>query len=170
MPFMISCVWSSLVLCFHWTSLLPNLKFQINSLVVRSLPEAFFPVFYDTCCHFPEAPTTGVISRNPEHQIMSFDTICVTSCSLPIHPGFLSKVIIINWKSWKSSSRVPKFQVSCLGLRGNGSCFLDTLAMRLPCFSRNFVKFSFLISKSFSEMENENKRRLWAASFREPGY
>lgn len=92
-------------------------------------------------------PTSGVISWNQEYQIPSFDTICVTSCSLPIYPGFFSRVIIINWKAWEAAAESPGVKLlaqACLGTGNISWTFSDCEI--IPRFAVNFLKFSFLMS------------------------
>lgn len=92
----------------------------------------------------PRGPTAGVVSRNPEYHIPSFDTIRVTSCSLPVSPGSFSRAILINWKSRKPTAEVPGFKFPARALAGTGNTPRTYSGHEiLLCFLLNFLFVCF---------------------------
>lgn len=121
----------------------PDLEFPVESLLwsgaARGLPGC---LSYTSSP--PRGPTAGVVSRNPEYHIPSFDTIRVTSCSLPVSPGSFSRAILINWKSRKPTAEVPGFKFPARALAGTGNTPRTYSGHEiLLCFLLNFLFVCF---------------------------
>lgn len=173
MLFMIPCLWpgTRLGLCFHWIVLLPNLGFQIIPSWSRVClkPSSQFSLI--RVVTFQEPPP-WVSSA----QIRNIRSWALTPSVWPAAPFLYIPASFP--KLWSSVGRVensaaesPVFKFLAQDYVGVGHIsWVFSGHELLAYFSLNFLKFYFLISKSSNTMENENKRRLWASSFREPRY